>query len=284
MNWFLKRLSRLFSSTTFPRTRILVSKYLARKVKIDLYFPSGFKPKDISYPCFIFNDGQDLPRMNFEDIMQQMLQKEEVPNFVAIGLHAADRMREYGTAEQADYANRGDQATAYENFICLELLPWLRKKHHLAQHAEHTHIAGFSLGGLSAFDLLWRNPGSFHTVGVFSGALWWRSTKFDPKNPDADRITHTRVANGSHQPGLRFWFQAGTEDEKSDRNKNGVIDAIDDTLHLIEALKKQTYQKNKDIRYLEIKGGKHEPHTWGEAMPDFIRWTLLDSERKTMSE
>jgi len=33
--------------------------------------------------------------------------------------------------------------------------------------------------------------------------------------------------------------------------------------------------RDENIRYLEIEGGRHEPHTWGEAMPDFLRWAFV---------
>ncbi len=71
----------------------------------------------------------------------------------------------------------------------------------------------------------------------------------------------------------RFWFQCGTLDEEDDRNHNGIIDAIDDTLDLIRALSKKGIPE-KNIRYLEMEGGRHEPGTWGEAMPDFLGWVL----------
>ncbi|MEO1712700.1 MAG: esterase family protein, partial [Bacteroidota bacterium] len=72
-------------------------------------------------------------------------------------------------------------------------------------------------------------------------------------------------------PPLNYWMQTGTEDEQADRNKNGVIDAIDDTLDVIASLEEKGVPKHQ-IKYLEMQGGKHEPSTWGEAFPDFMEW------------
>ncbi|MEJ7666534.1 MAG: hypothetical protein WKG07_46960 [Hymenobacter sp.] len=47
---------------------------------------------------------------------------------------------------------------------------------------------------------------------------------------------HSLVAARLARPGQQFWLQAGTHDETNDRNGNGVIDAIDDTLDLLAAL------------------------------------------------
>jgi len=53
---------------------------------------------------------------------------------------------------------------------------------------------------------------------------------------------------------------------------NGIIDSIDDTMGLIEELEKKGYDREKDIVYLEYEDGRHDVHTWGRAMPEFLRW------------
>ena len=78
----------------------------------------------------------------------------------------------------------------------------------------------------------------------------------------------------SKKPDLKFWFQTGTDDERSDRNKNGVIDSIDDTLDLIAELTKKGYRPFYDVHYLEMKDGKHNTGTWAEAMPHFLKWAF----------
>ena len=45
----------------------------------------------------------------------------------------------------------------------------------------------------------------------------------------------TRNKKWRYFPGLKFFFQCGNMDETMDRNKNGIIDSIDDTLDLIQA-------------------------------------------------
>jgi enterochelin esterase-like enzyme len=70
---------------------------------------------------------------------------------------------------------------------------------------------------------------------------------------------------------LKFWFQTGTNDETDDRNKNGIIDSIDDTTDLIKLLKGKGYA---DIVYREVEGGEHNPKTWGEVLPDFLIWAF----------
>lgn len=213
--------------------------------------------------------------MNIRQLLKEKWKKQQLPPFLLVGIHANERrLREYGTAGQSDYAGRGDLAPQHERFVLEELLSFLEEGFPLHPDPAHRTIAGFSLGGLAAFDVLWRHPTVFGQVGIFSGALWWRSQAFDPAEPDAHRIPHATVARGTFTPGLRFWMQAGTEDETSDRNNNGVIDAIDDTLDLIKALEAKGYPPGPDLTYVEVEGGRHEPATWAKVMPDFLAWAL----------
>jgi enterochelin esterase-like enzyme len=256
---------------------------LDRDVQLDIYLPPEYDDEqDRIFPFVLFNDGQDLPRMGdgeagFQAILETMITRKKIPPIVAIGIHTcAERQREYGTARQADYKGRGDKAGAYTRFIIEELMPYLYRHYRLTDLSSERAIAGFSLGGLSAFDIGWANPQVFGTIGVFSGALWWRWSHVKPEDPDADRIMHDIVQKTPQvDPDQYFWFQCGTLDEEDDRNNNGVIDSIDDTLDLIKALREKGYRE-ESVRYLEIKDGHHDPKTWGEAMPDFLEWAFVE--------
>lgn len=250
------------------------SAHLGREVAVDVYLPPGYKQSPWRrYPLVLFNDGQDLPRMNFTYILDALYGQKKIPPMIVAGIYCGhDRHREYGTLRQADYKGRGDRAPQYRDFILQEMLPLLNRRFRSSQQAEETVFAGFSLGGLSAFDLAWAHPDVFGGAGVFSGALWWRWSPVHPMHPDSDRIMHDVVLRTAQPPQhQRFWFQAGTQDELEDRNNNGVIDAIDDTLDLMKCLRERGL-RDAQLRYLEIEGGRHEPQTWGEAMPDFLDW------------
>ncbi len=80
------------------------------------------------------------------------------------------------------------------------------------------------------------------------------------------------IRNGKYHRGLKFFFQCGNMDETMDRNNNGIIDSIDDTLDIIKELEAKGYDREKDIEYLEMSDGKHDIATWGRAMPEFLKW------------
>ena len=212
-----------------------------------------------------------MKQVSLTPTLHRLFLEEKIPSIVVVGVHAADRLHEYGTAGQPDYKGRGSKAGLYANFISKELLPYIIGKYPCTSEAHKTAFAGFSLGGLSALDIVWNHSHLFQKVGVFSGALWWRHSEFHPSEPDAHRIIHETIQRDEPRPGLKFWLQTGTMDEKDDRNNNGIIDAIDDTLDLIEVLTNKGYT-DKDIHYREVEGGTHHPHTWGQVMPEFLTW------------
>ncbi len=257
----------------------LYSDSLERKVKVVAFLPPGFSvDKNKLYPIILFNDGQDMERLEMKSCLEQMYDEKAMQPKLVFGIYAGDRIHEYGTALKMDYAQRGSKAGAYSQFLLEQFLPYVYQNFPCKMGPLNQSIAGFSLGGLSAFDMAWNHSDVFGQVGVFSGSLWWRSKEFDETDPDADRIVHDLVAESKAVKDLRFWFQTGTNDETSDRNNNGVIDAIDDTLDLIAILKKVGYQESV-IHYEEVEEGEHKPETWGAVMPLFLKFIDQNSVR-----
>jgi enterochelin esterase-like enzyme len=251
---------------------ILSSLFLKREVKVDCYLPVNVAaPEEMG--LLLINDGQDLVTMQFENILSKLYEQNAITPLLCVGMHCSeDRKNEYGTAKILDYKGRGAKAASYTRFVMEELLPFISSQYVLPKFKEKS-FAGFSLGALSALDIVWNNPADFSKTGAFSGSFWWR----DKSQSDADfdeekhRIMHRQVKEGNHYPGLKFFFEVGTLDETADRNNNGIIDAIDDTISLIEELKRKGY-KDQDVEYLELKDGRHNVPTWARAFPDFLKW------------
>ena len=83
---------------------------------------------------------------------------------------------------------------------------------------------------------------------------------------------HNKVRTKKVQKKQKFFFQTGKLDELSDRNNNGIIDSIDDTIDLISELENIGYQGGTHISYLELEDGKHDVETWSRVMPEFLKW------------
>jgi enterochelin esterase-like enzyme len=247
--------------------------HLDRSVILDCYYPAGIeRAQKIS--LLLINDGQDMEKLGFLNILEEFYKDESLLPLFCVGIHAGhQRKMEYGTAGTLDYKGRGALAHQYTRFIFEELLPFIRSGFPYLEFTEKA-FAGFSLGGLSAMDIVWNYPLEFTKAGIFSGSFWWRSKdKLDKSYDDkTDRIMQNKIREGNYYPWLKFFFECGTADEQEDRNQNGIIDSIDDTLDIMEELSAKGYRRGRDIYYLELEGGKHDLPTWGIAMPPFLQW------------
>jgi enterochelin esterase-like enzyme len=254
-------------------TKITVdSEYLKRVVAITLLMPEA----DLTEPIhlLLLNDGQEVENLRLADTLNALYEAGQLKPIAVAAIHAGnERLQEYGVAGNPDFKQRGSKAAAYTQFIVKELLPAIKKETGI-ESFDTTAYAGFSLGGLSAMDIAWNNPQLFDKVGVFSGSFWWRSKELGKGYTDADRIMHRVIRTKAGKPELKFWLQTGTKDESADRNKNGIIDSIDDTIDLIKELEAKGYKRPADIQYLEMVGGSHNTETWAQAIPRFLLWAF----------
>ena len=249
----------------------IYSEYLEREVIFDIYQPADM-PHRSETSLLLINDGQDLLKMPFDSMMDELITGQMIEPIVCVGIHCGpERKMEYGTAYAADYKGRGARAGMYTKFVFDELIPFIRKQYRFPSF-KHKSFAGFSLGALSALDIVWNHASEFSKVGLFSPSLWWRRKGYDEGYDDEqDRLMHLQVRKGTFHPWLQFFIECGELDEKADRNKNGVIDSIDDALDLIVALKAKGYT-DEHIQYLQLADGKHDVPTWADTLPAFLKW------------
>jgi iron(III)-enterobactin esterase len=254
-------------------TIILNSAVLKRQVTCTLLMPEeniSTEPLNL----LLLNDGQEAESLRLKETLEELSSTNRIRPLIVAAIHAnEDRVQEYGVAGKPDFKKRGAKAALYTEFIKTELLPAITEYTGIEKF-ETTAFAGFSLGGLSALAVAWNNPQLFNKAGVFSGSFWWRSKDIAKGYTDRDRIMHNVIRKTAHKPELKIWLQTGTKDETADRNKNGIIDSIDDTVDLIKELELKGYTRPGDIQYLEMFGGTHDMATWAKAMPKFLVWAF----------
>ena len=119
-------------------------------------------------------------------------------------------------------------------------------------------------------------PDKINKVGVFSGSFWWRdkssedSTYTDEKN----RIMYAKLKASRKKPGLAYWFYAGAAEEKGDRDKDSIIDVIDDTKDIINLLEKKNLVLPGGMVYKELPNGIHDYISWSTVFPEFLVWAF----------
>ncbi|PWT97090.1 MAG: esterase [Bacteroidetes bacterium] len=252
----------------------IYSRHLQRKVQLTIiHTPVPSDKSELN--LLLLNDGQDLDAMRIKEITDSLYNKGRIRPLVIVGIHAGDRMQEYGVADKPDYAGRGSKAVLYDRFVDDELYPFVKKRATVRKF-NSVAIAGWSLGGLSAFDIAWNHPEKIDKVGVFSGSFWWRDKSADDSSysDEKNRIVFSKLRASRKKPDLQFWFYAGTAEENSDRDKDGIIDVVDDTKDLIQALEAKNIPNANSIIYKEVSGAKHEIPYWSAAFPEFLIWAF----------
>ncbi|MEI6107049.1 MAG: alpha/beta hydrolase-fold protein [Opitutae bacterium] len=241
-----------------------------------VYLPPGYDPdRPRAYPILLALDGQTMPQWRLAETLDELVGGAQIEPVVVVAVPASPaRIEEYGTAGALDYAERGRSARAFQELLAGVVLPSVRERYHVASEPVHTGVFGASMGGLCAFDSVWRRPQVFGLAGVFSGSLWWRADNSSVAAQQASRMAHRQVRLTAGKPPLRLWFEAGTRDETADRDGDGVIDAIQDTRELITELEGKGFVPGRDLAYHEIEGGEHHESTWARALPEFLRWAL----------
>ena len=252
----------------------LYSKHLQRNVKLHILHTPP--PSDRSlFNLLILNDGQDLEKLRVKETLDSLYKTGKILPLVIIGVEAGDRMQEFGVTDKPDYLKRGSRATFYDAFINNELYPYAKKESGVRKF-QSVVIAGCSMGGLSAFDIAWNHPDKISKVGVFSGSFWWRDKASEDSSysDEKNRIMYSKLKASRKKPGLQYWFYAGAAEEKGDRDKDSIIDVIDDTKDIINLLEKKNVVAAEGIVYKESPVGTHDYGSWSEVFPDFLVWAF----------
>ncbi len=270
------------TSATRPVITKLIERFRSRQLHnqraLTIFLPPDYdQPANAEryYKVLYVNDGQDMPAVKMADTLAALIAHREIEPIIVVAIHATrDRLQEYGTAGIPNARGLGKKARKYSFFVLDEVLPYINRRYRTLTGPVNTAIMGFSLGGLMAFDLAWNHSDVFGAVGVFSGSFWWRTNDQDTHARQESRIIHRRVRDTEAPGCLRMWFEAGTLDEKGDRDNNGVIDAIQDTTELMDELERKGFRRGLDMIYVQAEGGEHNQRTWGFVLPYFLRWTF----------
>lgn len=252
----------------------IYSRHLQEHIKLTIISTPPTEDKR-NMNLLLLNDGQDADQLGVKEIVDSLYRKKIIQPLVVVAIHAGNRMQEYGVSGLPDVKNNGSRADKYTSFIDNELYDFIKKKTGVRKFKTVT-IAGCSLGGLSAFDIAWDNADKIDMVGVFSGSFWWRDK--DASAPDyidsVNRIMQHKIRSSRKRPKLKYWFYAGEAEEKGDRDKDGIIDVVDDTKDLIATIERKNICSPSDIVYVASKDGIHEYASWRKQFPAFLVWAF----------
>ncbi len=255
----------------------VVSHYLSNARTLNFYLPPNYASQpQRQYKVLYVNDGQDLPAMGLEQGLNVLYAEGELEPIIVVGIPASDdRGGEYGTGSIKDVDGAGARAQEYVDFLLQEVMPLAESHYRILPGPQNTALIGWSLGGLTAFYVGWNYPDQVGITGAFSGSFWWRTNINSLQDLLDSRVAQKMVRESTANPPLRMWFSAGTgEFPYQDRDKNGIVDMVQDTTDLVAELAQKGYQAGTDYKYEQIDGGTHDQATWAKVIPDFLRWAF----------
>ncbi len=231
---------------------------LDRYRRIWIYIPASYnKTKNKTYPVLYMQDGQNLfnEQTAFAgewgideclDTLEPKLNKECI--IIGIDNGGDKRMTEYNPYDDAKYGK--GEGKQYLDFIAATLKPYIDKNYRTLKDAQHTFIAGSSMGGLIAMYALVQYPDVFGGAGIFSPAFW-----VTPQ-------LYTDVANAKWQKKFRIYFYAGEKES---------LTMVKDAQKMLNTIKAK---QCCDMQFITFPLGQHNEKYWREEFPDFYRWLM----------
>lgn len=252
----------------------LYSRHLQSRIQLTI-LSTPLPEKAENADLLILNDGQELEALRAQHTIDSLFQLKQMGSLIVVAVHARNRTEDYGVAGFPDFEQRGKKAADYDEFIEKELIPYIRKQSGIRSFHRKV-IAGISQGGLSALSFAWLHGDKVDKVGVFSGSFWWRDKDLSDSSyrDDQNRILIRLIRESRKRPDLKYWFYCGLKEETADRDKDGVIDVVDDTRDVIQALQEKKFIHPSDITLVESANGTHEYSSWSARFPDFLLWAF----------
>lgn len=276
--WAKRRRQQLLHTIEVVVLKDVASSRLGNQRDITVFLPPRYRETETDrFDVLYVNDGQECETLGIREALARLTSAGRIKPIIVVAVPTNEnRLHEYGTAVAMNTLGLGMLAPAYTHFIVEELMPQIDNSFRTRPGAG---FVGVSLGGLSAFDIAWNHPQRFALVGVMSGSFWWRASS-DEEHIDAGRrIAHSLARQAARPTHLRLWFQTGTRDEVSDRDGDGVIDAVQDTQELMSELL-ATGVKPEQMQYVEVTGGRHDYETWARVLPAFLEWAFRPGQAR----
>ncbi len=257
-----------------------------------------------AFPVLYVNDGQDVQAVDMQNSIDTLAADDQIRAPIAVAIDMPpDRMAAYGfsdrtTARSAPVDTRhgrvGANAHAYSEWVAKTLVPAIDAEYRTIARPDARAILGWSLGAANALNLGWQYPEVFGRTGAFSPSLWLSSSRSDADAVQRTRLAQSMIANGQYHPGSRWFFAVGDAEESEDRDRDGLIDVLDDTRDLIDGwrIADAKEPRTKGLRQLGhtvnldhaltpsradaalfvLPGGEHNQAAWAKMLPVFLRW------------
>ncbi len=124
-----------------------------------LYLPARFR-RSRQYPLLVIHDGSDyLEYSGMKVVLDNLIERLEIPPLIAVFIDSPDRLREYANDER------------HARFLSEELAPQLTKRLPITDSPRARCLMGASFGGVAALSTAVRYPGYWGRLLLQSGSF-----------------------------------------------------------------------------------------------------------------
>lgn len=212
-----------------------------------LYLPARFR-RSRQYPLLVVHDGSDYLRFaGLKTVLDNLIERVEIPALVVCFLDSSDRLREYANDER------------HARFLTEELAPHLERRLPLFGTPRGRCLMGASFGGVASLSTAVRYPGFWGRLLLQSGSFAFtdighhnhRGPVFDPvvKFMNAFRAQPSAVSE-------RVFVSCGVYESLIYENRS-LVPLLSDT--------------GMEVRFVEARDG-HNWENWRDRSREGLSW------------
>jgi len=215
------------------------SAILGRQHRRRVHVPPGYDENTLAtYPVAFMQDGQNLffPDEAFMghdwdvgETSETLRAMSAVEDFVIIGIHSSDRMREYTSPGYEAYARS----------LAEEIVPEAERRLRIGKSRRHRSVWGSSLGGVVSFYSVWQHP------DVFGVAVCMSST-FSHRDDLIERVLREPERD------VAFYLDSGWPG-----------DNYEVTMAMAMALVSRGWRYGVNLLHLSFPRAEHDETAWG---------------------
>src|SRR5579863_1176822 len=216
-----------------------------------VYTPAGFKAGSAPYRVLLLFDGEEYGNgadnlVPTPTILDNLIAQRRIPPTVLVLVNSVSQL--WRTRDLTC-------SRPFADFLAQELLPEVRRTHHLSDDPAQTIIGGSSFGGLAAACAALMHSETFGNVLSMSGSYWfvpdWQQGADSPGLSDTGWVLR-EYARSSRLP-VRFYLEVGRFESRANQ--------VATNRHLRDILALKGYA----VQYVEYDGG-HDKLSWRDSL------------------
>lgn len=230
-----------------------------------VYLPDNYETSQTRYPVLYMFDGHNV---FFDDHatygkswgMAAYMEKARLP-LIIVAIECNDqgfqRLNEY-TPFPFDYKGMHFESRGkiYMDWLVNELKPAIDRALPTLPDADHTYIAGSSMGGLMSLYAVTAYNHIFHSAACLSPSLW----------TDQEAVV-TMLKKADFAPGTNIYLDYGNDELY---NHSDILPGDGTVLPILERTCVHLLEKGVSLSFRLIPGGTHCEASWEKQIPIFM--------------